>query len=147
MMADLQKTYDLINEIFIILDDGNRRLFDQFDLTTPRFYTLVHLGAQPGLSLSELSNLMLCDKSNATRIIKSMEADGLVLRRPHETDGWTLRLFLTPEGLKLREQTIAAHQHFNQARLEVLDDDQQENLLACLLHLKSGLRKQLNNTA
>ena len=145
MMADSQKTYDLINEIFLILDDGDRRLFDQFTLTTPRFYALVHLGAQPGMSLSELSKLMLCDKSNATRIIKSMEADGLVLRRPHETDGRTLRLFLTPEGEKRREQTMIAHRRFNLKRREVLDEVEQDNLLACLLHLKSGLRKQLNN--
>jgi DNA-binding MarR family transcriptional regulator len=144
MLADSQKTYDLINEIFLILDDGDRRLFDQFALTTPRFYALMHLGAQPGMSLSELSKLMLCDKSNATRIIKSMEADGLVLRQPHETDGRTLRLYLTPEGFERLEHAMAAHRRFNQMRLEVLDDVEQDNLLACLLHLKSGLQKQLN---
>jgi DNA-binding MarR family transcriptional regulator len=127
------------------LDDGDRRLFDQFALTTPRFYALFHLGAHPGISLSELSKLMLCDKSNATRIIKSMEADGLVLRRPHETDGRALRLFLTPEGEKRREQTLIAHRQFNQKRLDVLDGVEQDSLLACLLHLKTGLREQLND--
>lgn len=73
--------YTLLNEIYLILDDGDRRLPSRYDLTKTRFYILVHLGEQPGMSLSGLSNSLLCDKSNAARIFQGMEADGLAYRQ------------------------------------------------------------------
>ncbi|MCI0394769.1 MAG: MarR family transcriptional regulator [Chloroflexi bacterium] len=146
-MADPQQLYNLLNEIYLILDDGNRRFFSRFNLTVPRFYALLHLGEQPGLSFSELSELMLCDKSNITRIIRGMEADGLVVRRPHETDGRTLRLFLSQAGEELRHQVTAAHEQFNQARFDALEGIMQDSLLAELLRLKKSLRTQLDGGA
>ena len=94
-MADSQKVYSLINQIYLILDDGDRQFLGRFNLTPARYYALVHLGEHPGLSLSDLSDLLLCDKSNASRIIKGMETNQLVFREPHESDGRTVRLFLT----------------------------------------------------
>lgn len=142
-MPDAQSTYNLLNEIFLILDDGDRRFFSQFDLTSPRFYALLHLGNMPGISLSELSNLMLCDKSNATRIIKGLEADGLVYRLPHESDGRAIRLYLTTQGREVRSQALASHRIYNQSRFDVLDEINQDNLLLYLTQLKTGLREKL----
>ena len=108
--------YNVLKEIFLLLDDGDRRLLADFDLTVPRFYALFHLGANPGLSISELSDLMFCDKSNITRLVKSLEADDLVERRRHETDGRVRCLFLTPEGDNLRRNALALHNKHNELR-------------------------------
>jgi len=138
-----QDIYSLINEIYLILDDGDRRLFSRFDLTPPRYYAMVHLGDRPGMSLSELSNLMLCDKSNATRIIKGLESEGLVYRLPHETDGRTIRLFLSQAGQEIRRKAISAHASYNQKRF---DDDapvEEDELKMELIQLKNHLRKRL----
>ena len=138
-MNDPQTIYSLINEIYLILDDGDRHLLNEFNLSTTRFYALVHVGERPGISLSDLSQLLLCDKSNATRIIKGLEADGLVYRRPHETDGRTLRLFLTDKGLVLRKKTITAHQRYNSLRFVKLPANEQESLTQGLQGLKKSL--------
>ncbi|HEX6384723.1 MAG TPA: hypothetical protein VF177_08645 [Anaerolineae bacterium] len=61
--------YNLLKETFLLLDDGARRLFSRFDLTTPRFYALFHIGQEPGISSSHLSERLLCDKSNVTHIV------------------------------------------------------------------------------
>ena len=58
-MSDPQAIYALLNEIYLILDDGDRRLLSRFQLSPARFYALIHLGNRPGMSLSELSDLML----------------------------------------------------------------------------------------
>ena len=84
--------YTLLKEIFLILEDGDRRIFQQYDLTVTRFYALYHLSDNPGQTLRHLSDRMLCDKSNVTRVIKGLERDRLVFRQPHETDGRAYRL-------------------------------------------------------
>lgn len=136
--------YNTLNEIFLLLDDGDRRFFGSYELSPPRYYALFHLLKQPGISFSELSNRMFCDKSNITRIIKGLEADGLVVRRPHETDGRTLRLFLSDEGKKLCQEAMTAHLSYNQERFRELEDIKKDNLLDGLQQLKNSLRSQLD---
>lgn len=41
---------------------------------------------------------MFCDKSNITRLVRALEDEGIVCRRPHESDGRALRLYLTDQG-------------------------------------------------
>ena len=146
-MSNPQTIYSLINEIYLILDDGDRRLLNAFNLSSSRFYALVHIGERPGISLSDLSQRLICDKSNATRIIKGLEADGLVYRRPHETDGRTLRLFLTDEGMALRNKTISAHQRYNNLRFVKLPPTEQESLSQGLEDLKQSLYGHLEKKA
>jgi DNA-binding MarR family transcriptional regulator len=146
-MSNPQTIYSLINEIYLILDDGDRRLLNDFNLSSTRFYALVHIGERPGISLSDLSQRLICDKSNATRIIKGLEADGLVYRRPHETDGRTLRLFLTDEGLTLRNKSISAHQRYNNLRFVKLPPTKQESLSQGLQDLKQSLYGHLEKKA
>lgn len=138
-MADAQALYALLKEIFLILDDGDRQLLGQFDLSPSRYYALVHLGDSPGMSLSELSHLMLCDKSNATRIVKGLEAEGLAIRRPHETDGRAIRLYLTEAGDRLRRKAVSAHEQYNQGRLQSVTNGDGETLLGDLNQLKRSL--------
>jgi DNA-binding MarR family transcriptional regulator len=142
-MADPQQIYALINEIFLIVNDGDRQLFGRFQLTPTRFYALVHLGERPGISVSELSGLMLCDKSNMTRILKAMEAEGLVNRKPHESDGRTLRLYLSEEGERLRQKAAACHLEYNQRRFDRPRPNGNDELFRSLDALKGQLRASL----
>lgn len=144
-MADPQQIYHLLNEIFLILDDGDQRFFSRFNLTPSRYYALFHLKQNPGISFSELSTLMLCDKSNITRIIKGLEANDLVIRQPHESDGRMLRLFLSEEGARICQEATLAHHHFNEMRFEELGQLAQDDLLGLLQQLKVTLRIRLEN--
>ena len=117
--------YQLLKEIFFILEDGERSLFNHYDLTVPRFYTLKHIAENPGISLSNLSTKMLSDKGNISRIVKGMESDGLIVREQHESDGRTLCLFLSEDGSSLCEEVVSAHDRFNMERLSILDGDRE----------------------
>jgi DNA-binding MarR family transcriptional regulator len=142
-MADPDRFYTLLKDLFFILDEGDRTLLLGFGLTVPRYYALVHIGEEPGLSSSQLSDLMLCDKSNISRIIKSMEAEGLVTRQAHESDGRASRLYLSSQGHTLCEKAKAAHTAYNRQRFRCMGEIQQDNLHDGLLQLKEGLRGQL----
>jgi DNA-binding MarR family transcriptional regulator len=140
MDNEKEKLYNLLKEAFLLLDFGDRQLFARYDLTISRYYALYHIDTAPGLSLSQLSNSMFCDKSNATRVVKSLEKDGLVMRKPHETDGRTLRLFLTTAGQALLATTSAAHNQYNQTRLDGISEALRCSLIDGLDILNERLR-------
>ncbi len=142
-MGDQEKLYNLLKEAFLLLDFGDRQLFTHYNLTAPRFYALFHINQEPGILSSQLSSRMFCDKSNATRIIKGLEAEGYVERIPHETDGRSLRLYLTEEGTAVCQQVIAAHQAYNQTRLDCISEIEQGNLIQGLSLLNQRLQESL----
>lgn len=144
-MADATLIYNLLKEVFFLIDDGDRHLFGQFNLSVPRFYILWHLGNEPGISSRRLSELMICDKSNITRLSKGLEADGLLRRQPHESDGRALRLYLTEAGETVREQALAAHLAYNAQRLQDCSIEDQDALQQQLLCLKESLMEQLTD--
>ncbi len=149
-MADASHIYNLLKEVFFLIDDGDRQLFGQYNLSVPRFYILWHLGNEPGISSRRLSELMICDKSNITRLSKGLESDGLVVRQPHETDGRALRLYLTEKGEKIRNEAFEAHQAYNEQRLTCCPGEEQEDLQRYLERLKDSLFTELyvnNNVA
>lgn len=142
-MSERETLYNLLKQTFILLDDGDRRLFGHFNLTAPRYYALRHISEKPGLSSSELSERLLCDKSNVTRIVKGLEKAGYIIRKPHETDGRSLRLYLTSSGESISAQLAAAHQTYNNLRLNCISEISQGNLLENLTHLNKSLQQEL----
>ncbi|WP_420629381.1 MarR family winged helix-turn-helix transcriptional regulator [Candidatus Leptofilum sp.] len=142
-MSDRELLYNLLKQTFILLDDGDRQLFGQFDLSPTRYYSLLHIAEKPGLSSSELSDRLLCDKSNVTRIVKGLENTGYIVRKPHESDGRTLRLYLTEKGQSVCTKISAAHQTYNDLRLSCLNEISQGNLLENLSLLNDSLQEEL----
>lgn len=142
-MSERETLYNLLKQTFILLDDGDRRLFGRFNLTSPRYYALHHISEKPGLSSSELSERLLCDKSNVTRIVKGLEKADYIIRKPHETDGRSLRLYLTSSGESICAELALAHQTYNNLRLNCISEISQGNLLENLTLLNESLQQAL----
>lgn len=137
--------YDLIKESFLLLDFGDRGLFDQFGLSISRYYALHHIAANPGLSPSRLSQLMFCDKSNITRLLQGLEQDGYIERCAHELDGRVQCLYLTREGQRLHDQACMAHYDLIEKRLASLSEPTSEQLATALTDLNRALVETLSN--
>ncbi len=138
--------YDTIKEIYFWLDYGDRQLLDGFDLNVPRFYLLKHIRENPGISFTQLSVLMISDKSNITRLIQAMESEGLVTRKQHETDRRTWNLFLSRSGQDVLDRATAAHEAMTQARFSGVFQNQDE-LLNNLIEVRQALQRQLEQGA
>lgn len=146
MEDEVSCLYNVLKEIFLLLDDGDRRLLSAYNLTVPRFYALKHLGENPGLSVSELSALMFCDKSNVTRLVQSLEAEELVQRKRHKRDGRIHCLSLTAAGETLRDDVMALHHRHNLARFGAsIPQNKQSDLLSTLQELRDGLQLALGS--
>jgi DNA-binding MarR family transcriptional regulator len=128
----------------LLMNDSDERFFEQFKLGTTRYYTLIHLEQSPGLTLSELSQRLICTKGNMTRILKSMEADGLLERSPDSRDARAIRHVLTPRGMELLVSVRSAYREFLERRfsgLELYEIDSLQRILTRLnRHLEASLR-------
>lgn len=79
--------------------------------TLPRFDVLAALyRRREGVTMSELSRMLLVSNGNATAVVDRLEADGLVRRASVETDRRTIVVGLTPAGLTLFERLAAEHE-------------------------------------
>ncbi len=79
--------------------------------TLPRFDVLAALyRRREGVTMSELSRLLLVSNGNATAVVDRLEADGLVRRMPSETDRRTVFVSLTEAGLAAFEAQARGHE-------------------------------------
>lgn len=81
------------------------------DTTLPRFDVMAALyRRREGVSMSDLSRMLLVSNGNATTVVDRLEKDGLVRRTPSETDRRTVYVALTAEGLAQFEGLAAEHE-------------------------------------
>lgn len=81
------------------------------DTTLPRFDVLAALyRRRDGVTMTELSRMLLVSNGNATAVVDRLEKDGLVARRPSEADRRTVFVALTPDGLAQFEGLASEHE-------------------------------------
>lgn len=78
-----------------------------YDVTPEQWVVLNRLWEQDGLSQVELAERTFKDKPGTTRILNLLEKKRLVARRPDESDGRVMRVFLTKSGLEIKEKLVA----------------------------------------
>ena len=143
MEKDALLLYQTLKEIYFYLDNGDRQLLEAYHLTIPRFYALRNIGENPGLSMTQLSRLMLSDKSNITRLVKSIEEEGLIRREQGLRDKRKQRLFLSTKGANILAKAASAHDSLIQQRfseLSIRNEDLIEHLGEIKRHLEAGLK-------
>ena len=79
--------------------------------TLPRFDVLAALWRRrEGVTMTDLSRMLLVSNGNATAVVDRLEADGLVRRSPSDIDRRTVHVALTDEGLRRFEGLAAEHE-------------------------------------
>ena len=133
-------------QCFLGLDEGERQLMKPFGLTLTQYWALVHLKNEEGRSLSELADLLICDKSNVTSVVDKLEESGLAVRKRGKAgDRRYIRVVLTPQGQQLRNTLIATQEHLLRMRFQILDVKLLQKLHEPLQQLASILQAQFKN--
>lgn len=79
--------------------------------TLPRFDVMAALWRRrDGVTMSELSRLLLVSNGNATAVVDRLEADGMVRREAEDGDRRRIRVRLTPAGLEAFETMALGHE-------------------------------------
>lgn len=111
------------------LEAASEQNFRASGLNSAWFDVLARVGAHEGLTQGDLAETLLVTKGNVSQLIAKMEAAGLVERR---AEGRAQRLWLTPEGRRVRDEAVPRQEAFLEASLAVLSTEEQDQLLRLL---------------
>jgi putative acetyltransferase len=131
-----QHSRQLVRELDIV-----KGVYQDTGFTFSQCHALFELSIHPSLSLMELADNLLIDKSNTSRTIKKLVELGLVKVEKATTDNRRKLFSLTSSGEKaLRSTTRLADQQVENA-IQHLSEEQQELVIQGLKVYSGALRK------
>lgn len=136
--------YQWIQKVYVMLDDYDRMILEEYHLNTSQYRTLLLLDDERGERLTTISDRLLLSKSTITRVIDELEYRNWVKRIPDPEDRRALRVVLTPLGLKKKKIVCDAHQQALDEVFQTLDRHQQEQLDGLLKSLYSCLQLSMD---
>jgi DNA-binding MarR family transcriptional regulator len=99
-----------------------------FDITPEQWAVLNCLWEKDGQTQTEIADRIIKDKTNLTRMLDVMEREGLVERRPHETDRRSYRISLTTKGKGLKRKLVPIAARINEASVRGLSKNERATL-------------------
>lgn len=109
------------------------------DTTLPRFDVMAALWRRrEGVTMSELSRMLLVSNGNATAVVDRLEKDGLAKRTPLATDRRTVHVALTEAGFHAFEAQAEDHEAEVNQLFAALGEAEVEALTAILKSLRPG---------
>jgi MarR family transcriptional regulator, organic hydroperoxide resistance regulator len=85
-------------------------------------FALLNIHGDEGTPATKIGPLMGLEPRSLTRLLKSMEEKGLIIRKADETDKRSVRIMLTREGKKRREKARETVLRFNEAVRDVIPE-------------------------
>jgi len=111
-----------------------------FDLTTPQMRALAVLGINSGLTINELSTLTVTEQSTMSRTLDTLEARGLVGRKPRASDLRVREVEITPRGREAFDAFWPVmFQHYEQM-FRGIGEDEFSQLVATLQKVLRNIR-------
>jgi len=118
-----------------------RRLAREFGVTLPKFDVMAALARrEAGMTMTDVSRLLMVSNGNVTGLIGRLVADGLVVRIANEKDRRATFVRLTSRGLRLFAAMAEAHERWVNEILASFSDEQSEAMVGLLDDLRTGAR-------
>jgi DNA-binding MarR family transcriptional regulator len=118
---DVERLADRLHSASIHLLRRLRREDDGSGLSAPHLSALSVLVFGGPMSLGELAAAEQVRPPSMTRLVRNLEADGLLTREPHPDDGRAVVLRATDEGRRILHEGRARRVHSLAERLRTLD--------------------------
>lgn len=108
-------------------------------------HTLITHGGT--LKPSDLSKMVFRSKQTITKIIDSLEKDGMVKRKPMGKDRRTREVSITRKGLDSIKESLPHTLQISNTAMPTLSQEQMEELNAILRQIRRHLLSQIKNSA
>jgi MarR family transcriptional regulator, lower aerobic nicotinate degradation pathway regulator len=108
-------------------------------LTPAQFGVLTVLASAPGLDQSSLARALGFDKVTVLRVLRGLEARGLVHRAAALKSKRNMAVVLSPEGVTLLQLAAKPAERAYERLMEPLSPEQQAQLVLLLMELTQGL--------
>lgn len=113
----------------------------QYGITASVGFVLLNINQDEGTPATKIAPLLGLEARSLTRILKSMEEDGLVYRQADKLDKRSVRIFLTPKGLEKKDISRRTVKQFNQkVREQITEDD-----LAIFFRVIGQINRMIDN--
>ncbi|BDD11181.1 hypothetical protein FUAX_36130 [Fulvitalea axinellae] len=96
--------------------------------TTTVGFVLLNIHYEKGTPATKIAPKLGLEPRSLTRILKSMEEEGLIHKKKDSEDKRTVNIYLTEEGRRKRELAKVGVMGFNQSVRKLISDDELENL-------------------
>jgi DNA-binding MarR family transcriptional regulator len=111
-------------------------------------FALLNIHADEGTPAMKIGPLMGLEARSLTRLLKSMEEKGLIIRKTDESDKRSVRILLTREGKKRREKARETVLRFNEAIRECVPERKLEVFFDVIQHINRTIeRSEIYNKA
>lgn len=131
------RTWLRLARVYHKIQQASADEFRSVGLSVGQFDVLAQVGAAEGASQQQVADALLVTKSNVTQLLDRMERAGLVERQQH---GRVNHLYLTPEGRRLHDQLIPAHERHLADLLAALGSAELTTMSGLLRTLDHALR-------
>ncbi len=147
-IEDLRTMYHTFQTIYVLLDDGDRRVLKEIGLTPSQFNLLRQLDNDDDhkLSITALSNRLLCTRSNATRMVQRLEKQKLVQTAKDASDQRRLQVTLTKQGEQMLADARIAHIASIHRRLGTLDEQKRAQISTLITEVAALLEADISST-
>ncbi|WP_096701164.1 MarR family transcriptional regulator [Magnetospirillum sp. 15-1] len=133
--------YHLRRAEAVTKSDYAKVTFD-LNISPAQFSALVVIAKNPGLMQSDLADALGIDRSAVVHLIDALEAQHLVIREKIKTNRRKYLLYITDEGIKIRNDIKRRLDDSNEIRLKNLTLDEREQLM----HLLKMIYSNSNST-
>lgn len=103
-------------------------------------YALINISKE-GVPATKIAPIMGMSTSSLSRLLKNMEDDGLIYRKPDEDDHRVVKIFLTPRGIELRTKVRKVVIDFNSKLSETINKAEMETFV----RVNEIIRQQVTN--
>ena len=116
------------------------QMLEHFELTIPQFDLLTAVWRlRDDATPKAIAGELLVTKGNVTGLVSRLETMGLLVRRPHRTDGRSFCCEFTSDGLALYREARTAAARFIAAQLAPFDDHELENTRVQMRRMRAHL--------
>jgi DNA-binding MarR family transcriptional regulator len=106
------------------------------ELTLSQLATLARLDKAGAMTTADLARSEFVKPQSMGTTLADLEQEGLVLRRPHPTDGRQVLFALTAEGVEARRKRNIAKREWLLAAMAKLDPAEQQTLITAAALIK-----------
>ena len=114
-------------------------------LSPSGFNVLMALHNTDGHTLEpcQLAERLLVSRPSITGLLDTLQAKGLVIRRPHAEDRRRVLVELTAEGMQILQRHFGTHYEEQNATFDALSDDEKMQLIALLRRIRGAVPADL----
>ena len=132
---------------------GIHRMYNQeavkYDITTSLGFVLLNLHLEIGTAATRIAPLMGMESRSLSRMLKSMEKQGLIRKEKDENDKRSVLIFLTEKGKEKREIARLTVRAFNEELIELISQDELKIFFSVMNKINNKIesRTELNKNS